>query len=204
MLIRPARPDDIAAILPIYVEAVLHGTASFEIEPPDEAEMLRRYLAITEADFPYVVAVDPDRTLLGYAYAGPFRPRIAYRFTVENSVYVAPEAQKRGVGRALMEAVIDGVRGEGLPADGGGDRRQRQCRLHRPAPRLRLHRCRPAAGHRLQVRPLDRHRADAAPARGGGFKPGAGSERPARIDGLQHRLDLADARLVGVCRCRSC
>ena len=113
MLIRPARPDDIAAILPIYVDAVLHGTASFEIEPPDEAEMLRRYLAITEAGFPYVVALDADGSLLGYAYAGPFRPRIAFRFTVENSVYVAPGAQKRGVGRALMDAVIAGCEAKG-------------------------------------------------------------------------------------------
>lgn len=113
MLIRPARPDDIAAIVPIYAEAVLHGTASFEIEPPDEAEMLRRYTAIRDGGFPYVVAVEEDGTLLGYAYAGPFRPRIAYRFTVENSVYVAPGAQKRGVGRALMDEVIRACESKG-------------------------------------------------------------------------------------------
>ncbi len=113
MLIRPARPDDIAAILPIYAHAVLRGTATFEIEVPDEAEMLRRYLAIREAGFPYMVAADDDGTLLGYAYAGPFRPRIAYRFTVENSVYVAPDAQKRGVGLALMKAIIAACEAKG-------------------------------------------------------------------------------------------
>ncbi|TCT08035.1 GNAT family N-acetyltransferase [Aquabacter spiritensis] len=107
MLIRPALPDDIPAIAAIYGEAVRTGTASFELEAPDDAEMRRRFAAITGAGYPYLAAVDPaGGPLLGYAYASAFRPRIAYRFTVENSVYVAPAAQGRGVGRALMVALI--------------------------------------------------------------------------------------------------
>jgi phosphinothricin acetyltransferase len=107
--VRPATTADIPAIAAIYGDAVRTGTASFELEPPDAAEMLRRYEALMHAGYPYLVAVDGDAggTVLGYAYAGAFRPRIAYRFTVENSVYVAPFAHKRGVGRALMTTLID-------------------------------------------------------------------------------------------------
>lgn len=106
MKIRPALPDHIAGIAAIYEDAVRHGTASFELDPPDRAEMTRRYLALVEGGFPYFVAEDAAGHVLGYAYAGAFRPRIAYRWTLENSVYVAPTAHKRGVGRALMEALL--------------------------------------------------------------------------------------------------
>ncbi|WP_127091448.1 GNAT family N-acetyltransferase [Aquabacter cavernae] len=107
MLIRPATPDDIPAITAIYDEAVRTGTASFELEAPSEEEMLRRYRAILDGGYPYITAREAEGgPLLGYAYASAFRPRIAYRFTVENSVYVAPAAHKRGVGRALMDALI--------------------------------------------------------------------------------------------------
>ncbi len=106
MKIRPALPDHIAGICAIYADAVRHGTASFELEPPDLAEMTRRYQALTEGGYPYFVAEDVGGAVLGYAYAGAFRPRIAYRWTVENSIYVAPTAHKRGVGRALMEALL--------------------------------------------------------------------------------------------------
>lgn len=103
--IRPAHADDIAAIAGIYADAVRHGTASFELEPPDGAEMLRRMRALLDGGFPYLSA-ETDGIVLGYAYAGPFRPRVAYRHTVEDSVYVAGHAQRRCIGRRLLEALI--------------------------------------------------------------------------------------------------
>jgi L-amino acid N-acyltransferase YncA len=103
--IRAAVPADIGAITRIYAHAVRFGTASFEIEPPDEAEMARRQRALIDGGFPYLVA-EADGAVAGYAYAGPYRPRPAYRFSVENSVYVAPEAHRRGVGRALLDRLV--------------------------------------------------------------------------------------------------
>jgi L-amino acid N-acyltransferase YncA len=103
--IRPAGPADIAAITRIYAHAVRHGTASFELDPPDEAEMARRQRALTEDGFPYLVA-ELDGGIAGYAYAGPYRARPAYRFSVEDSVYVAADAHRRGVGRALLDRLI--------------------------------------------------------------------------------------------------
>jgi L-amino acid N-acyltransferase YncA len=103
--IRPATPADIPAITRIYAHAVRHGTASFELEPPDEAEMTRRQKTLLDGGFPYLVATR-DGAVLGYAYAGPYRARPAYRFSVENSVYVAAEAHRRGAGRALMDRLI--------------------------------------------------------------------------------------------------
>jgi L-amino acid N-acyltransferase YncA len=103
--LRPATASDVAAIAAIYRPAVLGGTASFELEPPSEDEMLRRYRVITDAGYPYVVA-ELDGLIVGYAFAGAYRARPGYRFTVENSVYVTPEAQGRGVGRALLLEVI--------------------------------------------------------------------------------------------------
>jgi L-amino acid N-acyltransferase YncA len=110
--IRPATQADIPAITRIYADAVAHGTASFELEPPSETEMTRRMQELTGNGFPYLAA-DVDGTLAGYAYAGPYRARPAYRFTVENSVYVAPEAQGRGVGRALLQALIEAAEAGG-------------------------------------------------------------------------------------------
>jgi phosphinothricin acetyltransferase len=103
--IRPATPGDIPAITRIYAYAVRHGTASFEIEPPDETEMQRRQRALLDGDFPYLIA-EQDGVVAGYAYAGPYRPRRAYRFSVEDSVYIAPDWQGRGIGRALLERLI--------------------------------------------------------------------------------------------------
>ncbi len=103
---RPATLADMSAITAIYAHAVTTGTASYELEPPDEAEMTSRYEALVSRSYPYLVADSPDG-LLGYAYAGPFRPRRAYRFMVEDSIYVAPAAQGRGVGRLLLSALIE-------------------------------------------------------------------------------------------------
>jgi phosphinothricin acetyltransferase len=104
--IRPATPADILAITRIYAEAVEHGTASFELEPPDEAEMARRMQSLSDGGFPYLAA-EIDGVLVGYAYAGPYRPRRAYRFSVEDSIYVDPGAHRKGVGRALMLRLIE-------------------------------------------------------------------------------------------------
>jgi len=108
--IRPALASDVAAITRIYAEAVRHGTASFEIEPPDTAEMARRHQALVAGRYPFLVAQQDDGALrgdvLGYAYAGPYRARPAYRFTVEDSIYIAPAAQRRGIGRALLDRLM--------------------------------------------------------------------------------------------------
>jgi len=104
--IRPATPADVAAITRIYAHAVKHGTASFELDPPDEAEMARRQRTLLDGGYPYLVA-EIDGALAGYAYAGPYRPRPAYRFSVEDSIYVDPHAQRRGVGRVLLEHLIE-------------------------------------------------------------------------------------------------
>jgi L-amino acid N-acyltransferase YncA len=103
--IRAANPADLPAITRIYDHAVRHGTASFEIAPPDEAEMARRFRALLEGGHPYLVA-EHDGAMLGYAYAGPYRTRPAYRWSVEDSIYVDPAAYRRGVGRALLDCLI--------------------------------------------------------------------------------------------------
>lgn len=105
MLIRPAEIRDIAGITRIYADAVLYGTASFELEPPDEAEIARRFNALRDGGFPYLVA-DVDGSIGGYAYAGPYRARPAYRRTVEDSIYIDPAMQRRGIGRALIERLL--------------------------------------------------------------------------------------------------
>jgi len=104
--IRPAKTSDIPTITRIYAPAVEHGTASFELTPPDEAEMAWRMSDLVGKGFPYIVA-ELDGVLAGYAYAGPYRVRPAYRLTVENSVYIAPDIQCRGIGRALLAALIE-------------------------------------------------------------------------------------------------
>jgi phosphinothricin acetyltransferase len=104
--IRPATPADIPAITRIYGESVRNATASFELEPPDETEMARRMAELTGKGFPYLVA-DSGGELAGYAYAGLYRTRPAYRWTVEDSVYIAPGNQRGGVGRALLAALIE-------------------------------------------------------------------------------------------------
>jgi phosphinothricin acetyltransferase len=105
-VIRPSRETDIPAIAAIYSHAVTHGTASFELEPPPEAEMARRRDDLLKGGYPYLVA-ERGKELLGYAYAGAYRARPAYRSTVEDSIYVAPSAQGQGVGRALLAALIE-------------------------------------------------------------------------------------------------
>ena len=105
MPIRLAQPRDLAVITAIYDDAVRHGTASFELDPPDQAEMARRYETLRAGGYPYLVA-ELDGEIRGYAYAGPYRARPAYRWTVEDSVYIAPQAQRRGIGGALLARLV--------------------------------------------------------------------------------------------------
>jgi L-amino acid N-acyltransferase YncA len=106
VLIRAATAADLPAITAIYDHAVRTGTATFELEPPDLAEMTARFAHLTDGGFPYLVAIADER-VAGYAYAGAYRARPAYRFTVENSVYLPPDAQRRGIGLKLLNALID-------------------------------------------------------------------------------------------------
>lgn len=106
LAIRPAKTSDIPAITRIYAHAVEHGTASFELEPPTEAEMTKRMQALLDGKFPYFVA-EIDGKIAGYAYASLYRTRPAYRFTVEDSVYVAPDMHRRGVGKVLLVKLIE-------------------------------------------------------------------------------------------------
>jgi phosphinothricin acetyltransferase len=105
MQTRAATPADIAAIQAIYAHHVLRGLASFEIVPPTAAEMLGRFEAIIGAGYPYLVATDGG-VVLGYAYASAYRTRPAYRYAVEDSVYVAATASRRGIGRLLLTRLI--------------------------------------------------------------------------------------------------
>jgi phosphinothricin acetyltransferase len=104
--LRPAREGDVPAIQAIYAHHVLHGLATFEEVPPDAAEMARRRADIVGRGLPYLVAEDAGQ-LLGYAYAGPYRARSAYRFTLEDSIYLDPAATGRGIGSRLLAALID-------------------------------------------------------------------------------------------------
>jgi L-amino acid N-acyltransferase YncA len=106
MQIREAADADIPTITAIYAHAVHHGRASFETEAPDEAEIARRRAAIVSLGLPYLVAELPAAGVVGYAYAGPYRPRPAYRFSLENSIYIAPDRQGAGIGAALLPALI--------------------------------------------------------------------------------------------------
>jgi L-amino acid N-acyltransferase YncA len=103
--IRPATKADLPAITEIYEHAVLYGTATFELIPPDLTEMTRRFESLINAGFPYFVAAQ-DGCPVGYAYAASYRPRPAYRFTVENSVYLSPSVHRRGIGLQLLQQLI--------------------------------------------------------------------------------------------------
>ncbi|SER22101.1 phosphinothricin acetyltransferase [Faunimonas pinastri] len=133
ILIRPTDETDIPALTEIYRHAVLHGTASYEVEPPGEAEMLRRCRDLTGRGFPHLVAERGGR-VLGYAYAGPYRPRPAYRFSVEDSIYIAPDLHRAGVGSRLLAALIEACEAKGFrqifASAGGGTENPASVRLH--------------------------------------------------------------------------
>ena len=112
-LLRDCRADDLNAVLEIYAREVREGTASFELEPPDLVELTARWQAIRRARLPYLVA-DQGGRILGYAYAGAYRARPGSRYTVEDSVYVAPFAHRQGIGRALLDAVVSAAAACGM------------------------------------------------------------------------------------------
>ncbi len=107
-VIRAALESDLEGVRAIYTPEVLEGTASFELEPPDLAELTARWRAVRAAGLPYVVA-ELEGRVAGYAYAGPYRTRAGYRHTCEDSVYVARSARRLGLGRLLLERVIVGA-----------------------------------------------------------------------------------------------
>lgn len=162
--IRPTAEADLPSITAIYEQAVRFGTATFELIPPDLAEMTRRYRALIDGGFPYFTA-ELDGRVAGYAYAGPYRPRPAYRFTVENSVYLDPALHRRGVGLKLMERLIAECDARGFrqmiavigdSANAGSIGLHRRCGFEM----IGTH---PGVG--LKIRPLARYRDDAARAR---------------------------------------
>ena len=131
-LIRPAQPQDLPAITAIYARHVLTGTASFETEPPDEREMRERFEAICDRGFPYLVA-EREARVAGFAYASLYRARIAYRYTLEDSIYVDPGCVRAGVGRALLARLIADCEATGarqLIAVIGGSDNEASIRLH--------------------------------------------------------------------------
>jgi L-amino acid N-acyltransferase YncA len=113
LVVRDCQPRDIPAIVAIYAHAVRHGRASFEVEPPDEAEMTARRQRLLAGGYPYLVA-ERDGDLLGYAYAGAYRARPAYNSTVENSVYVRADTHGHGIGSALMRHLIAAAEARGF------------------------------------------------------------------------------------------
>jgi phosphinothricin acetyltransferase len=111
--IRPGAEADIPSVQAIYAHHVLHGVASFEVEPPDADEMRRRRQAVVERGFPYLVA-EIGGEIVGYAYAGPYRARPGYRFTCENSIYIRHGMEGRGIGKALLMPLIAACEAMGM------------------------------------------------------------------------------------------
>jgi len=105
ILIRPSTEADLPAIQAIYAHAVLHGTGTFETDVPDVAEMTRRRTEVLSRSLPFIVA-EVDGEVTGYAYANYFRPRMAYRYCLEDSIYLAPTAQGQGLGKLLLAELI--------------------------------------------------------------------------------------------------
>jgi phosphinothricin acetyltransferase len=111
-LIRPSQASDVRRLTAIYAHHVVHGSGSFELIAPDENEMVRRRTAVLDNGQPFLVA-EVDGAVMGYAYANLFRPRPAYRYLVENSVYIDHAAQRLSLGRALMAELIQRCEAQG-------------------------------------------------------------------------------------------
>jgi phosphinothricin acetyltransferase len=113
VIIRDSRDADVDSIARIYGYWVTNGFGTFEYDPPSVAEIAQRRDVILTGKFPYLVA-EQNGAVLGYAYASPYRPRRGYRYSCENSVYVAPETARRGIGRALLSPVIERCEAQGF------------------------------------------------------------------------------------------
>lgn len=113
-ILRETEPTDVPSMSEIYADAVLTGTASYELVPPTHGEMASRFSAITGQGYPHIAAAGENGTLLGYAYASAFRTRPAYRWLVEDSIYLAREAQGQGIGKALLQELIRRCAGLGF------------------------------------------------------------------------------------------
>ncbi|AVS78499.1 GNAT family N-acetyltransferase [Paracidovorax avenae] len=111
--IRPSRDEDLPAITAIYAHHVLHGTGTFETDPPSAADMAARRADVLARGLPYLVAEEQGE-ILGFAYANWFKPRPAYRFSAEDSIYVADAARGRGVGRLLLDALCGASEAAGV------------------------------------------------------------------------------------------
>ena len=133
LLIRDAGAADVAAISAIYAWHVLYGCASFEETPPDATEMQARLFKVQQAEMPYLVAEQAGR-IIGFSYASPYRPRPAYRYSVEESIYLAHDAAGRGVGSALLAALIarceQGPWQQMLAVIGNGEQNPGSLKLH--------------------------------------------------------------------------
>ena len=112
-VIRAAAPGDIAAIARIYADAVRHGTATFEVDPPDEAEMARRMQALVASEYPYLIA-ERAGLIAGYAYTAPYHLRPAYRWTIEDSIYLDPPFQGQGLGRRPIKRLLSAAEARGF------------------------------------------------------------------------------------------
>jgi phosphinothricin acetyltransferase len=131
--LRDAVIEDVPALRRIYEDAVLHGTATYELVPPDETEMATRFRNLTGQGYPYLVALDAEGAVVAYAYAGPFRARPAYRWSVEDSVYMLPEAKGKGIGTALLRRLVEVCEEKGfrqMIAVIGGSDHQPSIKLH--------------------------------------------------------------------------
>lgn len=106
MRIEPARPGDVPEIAALYAHHVVHGTATYEMVPPDEGEMALRLARVAAAGWPWLVARDSEGALVGYAYASQFRDRAAYRYACENSIYIRHDRRGEGIGKALLGALV--------------------------------------------------------------------------------------------------
>ncbi|WP_417519872.1 GNAT family N-acetyltransferase [Minwuia sp.] len=135
-VIRDARPSDLTQITGIYGHWVRSGTSSFELEAPDLAEMTGRFEAIVSGGYPYLVLAQDER-VLGYAYAGAYRPRPAYRFTAEDSIYMAPDSGGQGHGRRLLTELLARLRAQDfrsvIGVVGDPDTNRASVALHRAA-----------------------------------------------------------------------
>lgn len=132
LIIRPVQLTDVAAITAMYGYNVAHGTASWEYTPPDEAEMQHRMQNILNQGYPYFVA-ELSGNVVGYTYASSYRPRLGYRYVVEDSIYVTNALHGQGVGRSLLSRLIDACTAQGfrqMVAVIGDSQNQASIRLH--------------------------------------------------------------------------